>query len=105
MSVVNEVRAKHLKDVPKSKDWLFWTKHTDINPPVLKMKLVSEEEITGTFKDIINKRHTRSGENEDPEEDYEFEEVNSRNVAAKTGATKKKLVIPTTYIDEEGNEV
>jgi len=81
MSVVNEVRLKHLKDIPKSKDWIFWTFNSDIIPPVLKIKLVSEEEITGTFKDIIAKRHTRSGDNEDPEEDYEFEEINNGNIA------------------------
>lgn len=102
MSVVNEVRAKHLKDIPKSKDWLFWTFNSDILPPVKKMKLVSEEEISGTFKDVVAKRHTRSGDNEDPEEDYEFEEINSRNVATRTGASKKKLVIPKSFINVEG---
>jgi hypothetical protein len=104
MSVVYEVRAKHLRDIPKSQNWLFWTYNKDTLKPVKKMKLVSEEEISGTFKNIVAKRHTRSGENEDPDEDYEFEEINSRNVARKTGASKKKLVIPKSFVNIEGIE-
>ena len=93
LNIVFAIHKNHLERYKKKAEkWDFWTyqkQHESINP----IELVSEKEIKGTFKDLVAGKHTRSGENEGTDDMYEFVALGN-----------KALVVPETYIDENGEE-
>lgn len=90
LNILFTIREKHLKEIKKANNWEFYT-YVDKSNSLNKIDLVDEKVITGTFKDLVAGRTTRSGDNE-PEDDYE---VLIKN---------KNLHVPTTYINAEGEE-
>jgi hypothetical protein len=79
-----------LKEFKNAKNWEFYT-FVDKRDSLNKIDLVDEKVITGTFKDLVAGRTTRSGDNE-PEDDYE-EVIKNKN-----------LVVPTSFVNIEGDE-
>ena len=78
IDVFYKIRERHLREIPTSGEWEFWVAQPikDQQKIELPKDLRNETEISGLYKDLIAGRHTRSGDNEDPEEDYQFEEIN-----------------------------
>jgi hypothetical protein len=79
LNIVFTIRKKHLKDIKNAKNWDFYT-FIDERESLNKIDLVDEKSITGTFKDLVAGRTTRSGDNEDTMDSENYEEV-IKNVA------------------------
>jgi hypothetical protein len=92
LSIVYTIREDHLKRHKKSSNWEMYS-FQKLYPSLKNIDLIPEEEIKGTFKDLVVGKHTRSGENEEDDEEYE-------SIVFKG----KKLRKPNTFIDEEGKE-
>ena len=95
LNIVFVMRKTHLERFKKNKlaeKWDFWTQEKK-QPSPRKIELVGEKQIKGTFKDLVVGKHTRSGDNEPTDDMYEF-----------VALGEKALVIPETYIDENGEE-
>lgn len=69
LNIVLTIRDKHLKDFKNAKNWEIYISNNN-KQSLNKIDLVDEKTITGTFKDLVAGRSTRSGDNE-PEENYE----------------------------------
>lgn len=82
MNIVNTIRENHLERFKDANKWDFYHKQYNLRS-LKKIELVDEKDISGMFKDIIfGERATRS-------EKY----------------VKKKVIVPSLYIDENGKEV
>lgn len=82
LSIVYTIREDHLHRHKKADSWVIYS-HQKLHPSLKPIQLVSEKDISGTFKDLEAGRSTRSKQNEPeegPDEEYE------------------KLVIPKNFI-------
>lgn len=103
LNILLTIREKHLKQHKAAGKWEFYTFQKVIGS-VKKIELINENEITGTFKELVSGKHTRSGDNELEtldSEAYELVALGGKNQVVK----QNKLIIPTTYFDENGKEV
>jgi hypothetical protein len=95
MNIVNTIREKHLEKYRDAPKWEFYHKQYSLRS-LKKIELVDEKEISGMFKDVIfGEKETRSGQ---------YTDGNDKNEKIILDGGKR-LNIPTTYIDENGNEV
>ena len=99
LNILKAIQTKYLeKYATLAPNWEIYT-HQPLGDSINNIDLVSEEEIQGTFKDLIAYKHTRSRDNDTERETedadaYELVAIGKRNQAEKQVQPPKKT--PTT---------
>ena len=119
LNIIKTIQTKYLEKYSSvAKNWEFYT-HQNIGESTKQIDLVSEEQIKGTFKDLIAHKHTRSGDNDDKETEdadaYELVALGRNNQVEKqvqqqsevreepTKPKKKQTQKPVKLYDDNNN--
>lgn len=95
LNILKAIRTKYLEKYPAiAPDWEIYT-FEPLGNSENEIELVSQEEIQGTFKDLVAYKHTRSGDNDTERETedadaYELVALGKRNQAEKQVQPPKK---------------
>eukprot|EP00961_Rhodomonas_salina_P061359 823781-Rhodomonas_salina.1 len=104
MNVISSVRTEHLEQIPKVKDWVYYS--TEISNK--RVPIIPESAIKSTLKDLVVRTEedlARLKRQAQPSNLKDVEKiVHSKPKPVLKAVSKPKLVVPTTFINADGDE-